>query len=296
MGKVHTGQRLKAIMRERNMKQVDILNLVKPYSAINGIKVSKQDLSHYINEKVEPNQWKLSVLAQALDVSEAWLMGFDVPMSRQKVSDVVLNDDQKENKILSIYKQLEAPRQRVVDNVALEQLAEQNAHLSEIAVEFEHDGVKQSIDKSVIDFVTYRNKKEGILKFVSMAKTSAGSGVMLYDDSEMMEIMFPEEEVYDGSSAVTGVIVKGDSMEPKYHDGDLLWIDSRQLVDSGQIGVFVVEGESYVKKKGHNKLISLNSKYDDILIDEHTEFSIVGKVVDFTPKSVFEYVENIKWD
>jgi len=290
MDRVHTGQRLKAIMRERNLKQIDILNLAKVHSQLHGVKVTKQDLSQYIQEKVVPNQWKLAILAKALDVSDAWLMGFDVPMLKQEI----VVQDEHEHVLLNIYEQLEAPRQVVVYDTAVAQLNEQkqllklsNLHLTELASDF---------NDNVIDFALHRERVNGVVKYISETRASAGSGVMLYDDSDLVEVIFPEEEVYDDAKEVIGVVVTGDSMEPKYYDGDVLWVDSRLQVDNGQIGIFAVDGESFVKKKGNNKLISLNNKYDDIEITEHTEFSPVGKVVDFTPKSTFAQIQRIKWD
>lgn len=292
MTKIHTGQRLKAIMRNRDLKQIDILNLTKVYSELHGVKVTKQDLSQYIQEKVEPNQRKLGILAKALGVSEAWLMGFDVPMLKQ---DVTSSDEQKDE-LVNIYHQLTASRQQVVYDTAVAQLDEQkhesksnDLSLSEIATEFEIAG------DGVFDFALYRDRVMGIPKLISETRTSAGSGVMLYDDSDLFEVIFPEEEVYDDALEVTGVVVTGDSMQPKYHDGDVLWIDSRLQVDVGQIGIFMVDGESFVKKMGDNKLISLNSKYDDIEITEYTDFSQIGKVVDFTPRSVYEQIKKINW-
>lgn len=79
MGKTTTSQRLKEIMQERRLRQVDILELAKPYCEKYRIKLGKSDLSQFINGKVEPGQWKLSILGMALNVSEAWLMGYDVP-------------------------------------------------------------------------------------------------------------------------------------------------------------------------------------------------------------------------
>lgn len=77
-----TAQRLVAIMEERNLRQVDILEKAKPYCEKYKQKLTKSDLSQFVNGKVTPRQWKLTILSLALDVSEAWLMGFDVPMER----------------------------------------------------------------------------------------------------------------------------------------------------------------------------------------------------------------------
>lgn len=77
-----TAVRLKQIMKDQNIKQVDILNMCKPFCNRYNVKLGKNDLSQYVNGKVEPGQEKLNVLAEALNVSEAWLMGYDVPMDR----------------------------------------------------------------------------------------------------------------------------------------------------------------------------------------------------------------------
>lgn len=78
-----TAQRLRQIMDERNLRQVDILKLAAPFCAQYGIKLSKSDLTQYCSGKtVDPKPEKISVMSWALGVSEAWLMGFDVPMER----------------------------------------------------------------------------------------------------------------------------------------------------------------------------------------------------------------------
>lgn len=82
MKKENTATRLKQIMSDKNLRQVDILAKTMPYCKKYGVKMNKSDLSQYCSGKTEPNQNKLFVLSLALNVSEAWLMGFDVPMER----------------------------------------------------------------------------------------------------------------------------------------------------------------------------------------------------------------------
>ena len=78
MKKYTTAERLKQIMQERNMKQVDILEFVLPVCKKYGLKMNKSDISQYVSGKVEPNQRKLVALAEALNVSETWLMGYEI--------------------------------------------------------------------------------------------------------------------------------------------------------------------------------------------------------------------------
>lgn len=81
----NTSIRLKEIMNQENLKQVDILEKAKPFSSKYDTKISKVDLSQYVAGKVEPGQAKLFVLASALNVNEAWLMGYDVPKDRNSL-------------------------------------------------------------------------------------------------------------------------------------------------------------------------------------------------------------------
>lgn len=82
MEKENTADRLKSIMKERNLKQIDILKLTEIFCTTYDVKMNKSDISQYVSGKVEPNQKKLFVLGKALNVSEAWLMGYDVPRER----------------------------------------------------------------------------------------------------------------------------------------------------------------------------------------------------------------------
>lgn len=74
-----TSQRLAEIMKERNLRQVDILRKSEPFQKKLGVKMGKSALSQYLSGKSVPDQDKLVLLAQTLDVNEAWLMGFDAP-------------------------------------------------------------------------------------------------------------------------------------------------------------------------------------------------------------------------
>ena len=91
-----TAERLQEIMDMRGLKQADIVRLCQPYAERLGTKFQKSALSQYISGRNEPNQYKLTVLALALNVNEAWLMGYDVPMERkQTTTDKNLTDGEK---------------------------------------------------------------------------------------------------------------------------------------------------------------------------------------------------------
>ena len=85
MKELTTADRLKQIMSERGLKQVDILEACKPYCERYGVQLKKNDLSQYVSGKVEPKQDKLSILGMALNVNEVWLMGYNVPSGRKEL-------------------------------------------------------------------------------------------------------------------------------------------------------------------------------------------------------------------
>ena len=79
-----TSQRLQQLMLDRDLKQVDILRMSQKYQEELGVKLSKSSLSEYISGSSLPDQYKLTLLGKTLGVSEAWLMGYNVPMVEPK--------------------------------------------------------------------------------------------------------------------------------------------------------------------------------------------------------------------
>lgn len=117
----------------------------------------------------------------------------------------------------------------------------------------------------------------------SIQPASAGTGVLL--DSESMEnIIVVETSKTKQASFI--VRVSGNSMEPEYHDGDQLLVDATQEPPIGKIGVFIIDGSGYVKKRGETSLISLNKDYADIPYNDSIRCSgLVIGILD--PKSVY---------
>lgn len=55
--------------------------------------------------------------------------------------------------------------------------------------------------------------------------------------------------------------VSGDSMEPTYHDGDLVFVDAQQSPERGEVGIFYMDGQQWIKELGDGVLISRNPAY-----------------------------------
>lgn len=104
---------------------------------------------------------------------------------------------------------------------------------------------------------------------------SAGPGNYLCDSSyEMIEVDNTVPDLADYA-----VRVSGDSMMPRFVDQQIIFIHEQPALNEGEIGIFCLNSDTYIKKLGNACLISLNPKYDPIPIREHDDFRVLGKVV-----------------
>ena len=156
------------------------------------------------------------------------------------------------SQIQSIYDELNPPRQVKVLNYAKMQLNEQENEVSEAIQLYSYDYYDHP--------------------------ASAGTGQYL-NDVRVERIELPVD--IDADFVIP---IKGDSMEPDYHDGDLVFIQTSVDLNDGVIGVFNYNGDAYIKQlvidKEQAYLHSLNPSYKDMPITPETDFRIIGEVVD----------------
>ena len=101
-----TSDRLKEIMRIREMKQADLARATG---------LAKGGISNYITGRYEPKSDVISKLAKALNCSEMWLWGYDVPMERQKSSPSEETDlSEGEKMLLNLFRQIPEDQQQLV--------------------------------------------------------------------------------------------------------------------------------------------------------------------------------------
>ncbi|HCS9097463.1 TPA: helix-turn-helix domain-containing protein [Staphylococcus aureus] len=231
--------RLKQIMSERKISQSEL-------SRRTGI--GRNSISDYLNGKYEAKQDKVFELAKALNVNEAWLMGFDISKNRK-----IENND-----IASIYSKLTPPRQKNVLNYANEQLDEQNTK-----------------GDNIVDINSY--KQDRIAVKVNGC-VSAGVGERLHGETlftEMVKAPIPPHDL--------ALKVNGDSMEPMFKDGEIIFVEKTHNIKNGQIGIFIIEEEAYVKKvfveDDRLTLVSLNKEYRDLHFYRNESVRLVGKVI-----------------
>ena len=106
---------------------------------------------------------------------------------------------------------------------------------------------------------------------------SAGNGEYLFDDLDKTSITLPDTPLNNKADLV--IAVRGHSMEPTYYDGDKLLVKKQSELNIGEIGVFIINGESFVKELGKDRLISHNKQYQDIHCSDYDNMITVGKVI-----------------
>lgn len=275
MKKENTATRLREIMGKRNLRQIDILNLTVPYCEKYDVKMNKSDLSQYCSGKTEPNQDKLYVLGLALGVSEAWLMGYDVPMERgnfKKAFDG--GDHSKPNYSVLLYGHDE--QDLILQYRKLSALGKSEAlkRISELSLipDYQALDIPQSdMLSNIIEFEPVQKTRRSTYTYYQHL-ASAGTGEYIFADVPTDTIEAPYMEYAD---FIIGV--NGDSMEPTYYDGDKVYVEKRQVVEVGDIGIFMVNNECFIKEAGRDGLISHNKKYRMIPGSEH--IICVGKVL-----------------
>ena len=256
-------ERLNLIMKEKKLRQIDILNLAKPYQEKYNIKFNKSHLSQYVNGKFNPDNEKIFLLSKVLNVSEAWLLGYNVPRTREP--DTVENT--LIEKISTTVVKLNEENQNKTYQYAKNLLHFQNRTVQEVSIK-------------------YRPKE--LTEILVTEKVAAGVGYS-YGNNEVTSFYTDREDLMQYDMATR---VFGDSMEPELSDGDIILLKQGYDNVNGDIYVVDYDGKSYVKKlyNDGNRFVlkSINKKYSDIIIYtsdiQDTYFNIVGKVVDsFTP-------------
>lgn len=104
-----------------------------------------------------------------------------------------------------------------------------------------------------------------IPKYYIPNKVSAGFGQHLDEYEQGKTVYVPDSP--ENRKADFILTVSGDSMEPKFRNGDNILVRSQDTVQLGQIGIFDVDGEGYIKKLGDKELISLNPEYPNIPLE-----------------------------
>ncbi len=105
---------------------------------------------------------------------------------------------------------------------------------------------------------------------------SAGVGVYL-DEDTAQQINIPNND--KTAEADYALRISGNSMEPKYQNGDILLVQHAESLEVGELGIFLLDGSGFFKVYGGDRLLSLNPQYGPILLKEFSDVQCKGRVV-----------------
>lgn len=134
--------------------------------------------------------------------------------------------------------------------------------------------VKRSLSQRV------KNEQAATAEIISLPrfdKVSAGNGEVVFNNSTESIVTVKATEAARKADYL--VDVNGDSMEPEYHSGDVVLVEKKEAIDQGKVGIFILNGDAYIKQVGVNGLVSLNKKYPEITISEDDSLWCFGEVI-----------------
>lgn len=208
-------------------------------SKATGIKITT--LSNYENNVSTPSEQNLYKLMETLKCDANYLFEWE---EEEKI-----NLSYAEKQKIIKYRELDNSGKRAVDSI----------------LDIEYDRCTTPPEETE---VIYLSK--------SILRASAGTGNWL-DEQQLVTVAVVNTPTARKANLV--IEVDGDSMEPLYNNGDNVLVSTTAEVCIGDVGIFIVDGNGYIKKLGENRLISVNPEYDDIFPTEYSDFRCVGKVL-----------------
>ena len=248
-------ERLRTLRREKNLSKRELVSLLP---------INYSTYANYESGFREPNSEVLQMLARHFNVSIDYLMG--MTENRRKADEVAILTNAEHDHI-TLYRQLDAHGKSLIDVVMGKELERVN-FLGANA-----QGSSKHADNQWVTLNVYHQQ------------SSVGLGSYLTDDSDLdYEVMrFVATPV--SQKADFCVKVRGDSMEPKICDGDIVFVKAAPKVEPDNVGLFIYDGEAYCKrlridnKKSVIFLESLNKSYAPKQIAHPEHLRTVGLVI-----------------
>ena len=241
------GEKIKEDRKQKNLTQKQLADLIG---------AAHNSISDWENNKNKPDPDTIELLCGVLKITPNYLLASS-------------EDDfsPKEKTIIKKYRSLDSHGQETVTYI----LDRETERVKTLWEQTEYiDNLKKSVPKDNPNIPQMRL----INYYYRLA--SAGTGQIIFDMPPTKRIEIPDIQKYEKVDYAIGV--NGNSMEPVYCDGDMLLVEMTEYIDIGEIGIFSVDNECYVKKLGENELISLNPNCKNIPLNETAH--CMGKVID----------------
>lgn len=235
---------------------------MSPIELSNKTGIKKASISQYMSGYAKPKNDRIYLIAKALDISETWLLGYDVPMERDREpEDTFLKQlSDKYRDLLLNYHSLDNQGKETVQYII-------NNELKRVHRQLELENKVVGLTEKKLQIPTriwaYYGK-------IAAAGTSVEFSDMIAGTRE-----YPITD--ENKCADYTIGVSGDSMEPEYLDGDVVFVKRTTSLSIGDIGIFQKDNGIYIKKVGSNELISLNPRYAPLV--DNGDIRCLGKVV-----------------
>lgn len=255
-------QRIFMLLKQKGKRQKELAE----YTGI-----STSAISAWNKNNTNPAAENLSIIADFLEVSLDYLLTGEEKQTEdtEDIKKLLKNY----NFVDDISKQLIQKRAQTLAELAAEREAkDRTAEHSQKAVEF---AVPAADEQPEPEDDEPEQEEEFYIDLCSLP-ASAGLGVQLDDGfTEPMQI----KHTSIAERANYAVRVSGNSMEDKYYDGDIVLVETCPDIEIGEIGIFIVNDQGYIKQRGEDRLISINPEYDDIFINEGDVVYCRGRVL-----------------
>lgn len=258
------GSRLKESREKKGLLQSELAKLIGVKSA--GV------ISNWEKDINKPNADKMVEICQVLDISLSYLLNYygeqKAPPYSSEACKLAEDFDKK----------LDSWGKKAVRELADVEIARCEAEQAEEKAAAVHEQREQAEAGKLVDF-------EKVLRYTVSGYTmpmSAGTGQEAGQE-------YPEDYTLvkappRGTSYIAPV--NGVSMKPTYQDGDLVFVHSCEEIRVGQIGVFFMDGQQWIKELGDGALISHNPDYDPIPMRD--DIRCQGHVLGVCDESYFE--------
>lgn len=223
----------------------------------------QRELTTYLGLKsVAFSEWKSgkskSYKKYLIEIADFFNVSLDYLVYGKEKSSPTVDLTADEQELFKIYKGLS-----IENKARVRERAEVLAELEAPAVNEPEPEEDKEIETIFIEYSTLR--------------VSAGTGEPLIDDTYPEFIEVKRSELTE--EANFAVKINGNSMLPHYKNNDIVLVRSQPEVAVGEIGIFTIDGEGYIKERGDNRLISLNPEYDDIYFKEGQDIRCKGLVI-----------------
>ena len=256
------------------------------------IGLSPSGISDIESERTPLQERHIKLICQTFNVNEEWLRNGEEPIFKEDKKEKSLielieeeyNIKPMAKSIIEKYLSLDETKQSMFEEFVIELFEEYNINYKKNTTFTQipkytlnntaEEELSVTLENNIVDSQDIK---------IYDTPVSAGKGSFINDYEPFDTIKVNLKTCPQARRCDFALKVRGDSMEPYYYDGDIVFVKEQPSLDNGQIGIFIYEDEAYIKKYSLQEdgvyLISLNKNYPPIKIDENNAFKICGLVL-----------------